>query len=106
MSWEHKTAPTIIIGTKKELAPLRKNDRRGPHAQLPFTSKEAPVKEIVANKPVDLDKLRQQVNGRETDPVALEALPGKGARCHPDRPRVGPTGHCLECALEYYRKRL
>ena len=42
MSWEHKTAPTIVIGTEEAIAELRRNDRRGPHAQLPVGSPNNP----------------------------------------------------------------
>lgn len=38
MSWEHKTAPALIIGADADK--LRRYDRRGFHAQLPFTPAE------------------------------------------------------------------
>lgn len=97
MSWEHKTAPTIIIGESAEQ--LRQYDRKGVHAQLPLNNPN--------NGLLQHHKQNQEAKtnaGREQKLVSQQArVKTERARCHPDRPKVTPDGKCAECAIEWYR---
>jgi hypothetical protein len=101
MSWEHKTAPTLVLGKEAEV--LRRYDRKGFHAQLPLNNKENP--RLRAH--VGLCNLSLQV--REEKPweeVNLDPVNRNPSRCHPQRPRMNVFGDCLECALQKQKQRL
>lgn len=95
MSWEHKTAPELIIGPEADK--LRAYDRRGFHAQLPLNSKNNPrmLQSLVT---VNLSlAIREELPVEERNLVPVIQNP---ARCHPKRPRMNVAGDCLICALE------
>jgi DksA/TraR C4-type zinc finger protein len=111
MTWEHKTAPTIVLGTKEELADLRRFQRRGVHAQLPMTSKSNARVVASAELLGKFESLRGRQRDGELDPsadggtpTAVVVINERKARCHPDRTAVA-DGKCFECALAWYAKR-
>lgn len=89
MSWEHKTAPAIIIGRDAEL--VRPYDRRGMKTAA----------KVENRNPVSVGMSRV---GRDTrvDGSVVNHTP---SRCHPSQPRVSASGHCLSCAMRWYRLR-
>src|SRR5262245_18896604 len=98
MSWSHKTAPEIIIGPEADT--LRAFDRKGCHAQLPLGNRENFYTQTAEQTRHAISNLREKplIKMQATVKVAR-------ARCHPDRPRVTPTGHCEECAVNWYARR-
>lgn len=82
MVWDHKTAPYAEIGTLLAKETAGKSHRYGPHFRLgsktggSFVSQPHP-ESVVAQT------------------VRIEAR----SICHPERPRIGPSGKCIECAL-------
>jgi len=109
MSWEHKTAPSIVTSAEvgeEGIRYLRKHDRRGVHAQLSLGSAKNPrlvasMRTTVGRAEFDAIRPRQE----EAEPPLERLTDGLAAHCHPARPRVGPSGHCLECAIEWYSRR-
>jgi len=99
MSWAHKTAPEIIIGPQAEF--LRAYDRKGVHAQLPMTNRENHFIQEAEIRRAAISNLRE----KELVKVAATVYVPR-ARCHPDRPKVTPTGHCEECAVNWYKRRI
>lgn len=92
MTWEHKTAPTIHIGTQKEIEALQRFSRRGPRPQLPFSQRQS--------GPLFLE---QKGKANTLHMAATNML---SATCaHKERQRVGPSGKCAECALLWYETR-
>jgi hypothetical protein len=101
MMWDHKTAPYIYTGpgTDKLLA----SQRTHLGANLPFTSKESPfTRNAVAT--INLSEGLNLKDRKEEVPNLIPEL--NPARCHPDRPRATPDGKCLDCAMEWYRRRI
>lgn len=100
MTWEHKTAPKFQIVTPRQHAWFQQYDRKRPAASLPMASRT-----ITATMP----SLAPVTTSRKTTPVVdandpLSLIPR--ARCgHNDRPQVGPSGKCVECATAYYALR-
>jgi hypothetical protein len=96
MTWEHKTAPTFQVVSPRQHAWLQSRDRKGMRSGLPMSPRtESGIGTTV----------------RRIDP-AIHALSASNrtvvprARCvHKDRPQVGPSGHCVECASKYYEHR-
>jgi len=101
MLWHHKTAPELYTGPGTEK--ILSEQRKGPHAQMAFTSKNNPI----MLKSLETFNVSAELNLRERPQSREELAPVNQpmARCHPDRPRVTPKGHCLECALAYYERR-
>lgn len=98
MTWEHKTAPTFQIVNPRQHAWLQAHDRKRPAASLPMSSKTS------------ADIIRADIPTRPQDTVTTSAESDMSliprARCgHSDRPQVGPSGKCVECALAYYALR-
>lgn len=98
MTWEHKTAPTFQVVTPRQHAWFRQYDRKRPAASLPMSSKTS------------ADIIRADIPTRPQDTVTTPAESDMSliprARCgHSDRPQVGPSGKCVECALAYYALR-
>lgn len=89
MTWEHKTAPTIHIGTQSEIEALQRFSRRGPRPQLPFSQRQ-----------------QGPSFGRQEPIQQMAATNMLAASCtHKDRMRVSPDGKCAECALLWYEIR-
>ena len=99
MSWEHKTAPTIIIGDDADK--LRSYDRHGFHAQLPLNSKNNPRMISSLSSQNLSSAIKVELPKEDTN---LESVNVSSSRCHPNRPRVNPKGDCAECALLWYQK--
>lgn len=100
MTWEHKTAPKFQIVTPRQHAWFQQYDRKRPSASLPMASRTTTA---------TLPSLAPVIPARETTP-AVDALDPLSliprARCgHSDRPQVGPSGKCVECATAYYALR-
>jgi hypothetical protein len=111
--WDHKTAPSIEIGTQlAQDSAGRRHTRFGPHIQ--FNAMEG--KYGCARGAEDERTMRELAErlGRERrgEPEPEETLgealitPDKASRCHPARLRIGPSGLCLECALAKQAARL
>lgn len=100
MLWHHKTAPELYIGPGTD--EILNGQRRGPHAQLGLGSKNSPV--VV--KSLQTFNLSSSLNlkDRPEPPSTLEPAVFHPSRCHPERPRVTPKGHCMECALLWYQQ--
>lgn len=88
MSFEHKTAPAIIIGRDAEL--VRPYDRRG--------FKTAAKVETRTSAGIGF---RSVVESVDADVVNTPR-----ARCHPDAPRINMYGQCLACALARQAERV
>jgi hypothetical protein len=101
MTWEHKTAPTLVLGHAADI--IRGYDRRGFHAALPMNSPNNPRMQASAAKQQDLKDLRSIMREEETPAKTYDDVPR--ARCHPDRPKVGTSGKCYECAVKWYEER-
>lgn len=99
MSWEHKTAPTSIIGPDADK--LRSYDRRGFHAQLPLASKNNP-RVIASLGTQNLSVAIRPELPRED--VELAPVSFNASRCHPEKPRINARGDCAECAVSWYHK--
>lgn len=80
MIWSHKTAPHIEIDT--QLA----REQPEQHPRTPRTTQSLP-----SSKRYDVEGV--VVNRRLAD-------------CHPNRPALSSRGLCVECSIEWYRKRL
>lgn len=109
MVWDHKTAPYVEIDTITAIKESGKKHRYGPHFQ--FDPKEgmfgcaAPMERARTLNELG-ERLRRESRGLPDPDAHLESVLDYPARCHPDRPRIGPNGLCLPCALEIQRKRL
>jgi hypothetical protein len=105
MVYDHKTAPSIEIGTRLAANPpprfgfgpsirldgyQTQQERRGAAGVLAFDAAAAIGAKARRDAAVELEPARL------THP----------ARCHPDRPRIGPSGQCLDCAMAQQRKRV
>jgi hypothetical protein len=102
MTWEHKTAPTLVIGHAADV--IRSFDRKGFHAALPLNSPNNPRMQASAEKQRDLKDLRAIAKEEPTIDKTYDDIPR--ARCHPDRPKVGTSRLCAECAIEWYARRV
>ena len=100
MTWEHKTAPTLVLGHAADV--IRGFDRRGFHAALPMNSPNNPRMQASAEKQRDLKDLRDIINEVPTIPKTYNDIPR--AACHPDRPKVGTSRLCAECAVAWYTR--
>lgn len=101
MLWHHKTAPELYIGpgTEKLLA----SQRTHLGANLPFTSKESPF----TRNAVASINLSEGLNLKQRKEEPFNLIPELNpARCHPEKPRATPDGKCVDCAMEWYRKRV
>lgn len=108
MTWEHKTAPTLVIDTPKAVNEFLGMTRRGPRPQLPFSPKKgiSPSIDLSSNvlaKSADTADTASKLEGVEGTHAGAQNM--LSSKCHPDRPRVSPSGKCAECALEWYRIR-
>lgn len=96
MSWEHKTAPFIQVVAQKEFDTYKRYDRKGVRSGLPMSPRtvsgiSGSVTPVASNRPPNL-------RNDATIPRA---------RCgHNDRPQVGASGKCVECATAYYAMRI
>lgn len=88
LSWEHKTAPTTIIGKAASL--VRPYDRRG--------FKTAAKVETRISSGIGF---RGAVETIDADVVNTPR-----ARCHPQEPRINAYGQCLDCALRMQADRV
>lgn len=112
MTWEHKTAPSIEIGTRFAVAEAGAKHSYGPHFWMPSTSNPKLAKEVEdeTDERIEADLVRE-VSGAKLrattyhDAPILEPVSRRAARCHPDRPAVVPSGHCLDCATAWYTRR-
>jgi hypothetical protein len=101
MLWHHKTAPELYIGPGTEKLLAAQRTHLG--ANLPFTSKESPfTRNAVAT--INLSEGLNLKQRKMEEPNLVPEL--NPARCHPDRPRVSPDGKCVDCAMEWYRRRV
>lgn len=103
MSWEHKTAPELVLGPAADV--LRSYDRRGVHAQLPLESKARAQASTVAPQSVTerLDEGFDAENSVQDDRAPLSTTLCKN---HPDRLAVvNGKRLCAECAAEWYEVR-
>ncbi len=98
MTWEHKTAPTLVIGRAADI--IRSYDRRGFHASLPMNSPNNPRMQASAEKQRDIQELHAIMREDPVIPKTYDDVPR--ARCHPDRPKVGTSRLCVECAGKWY----
>jgi hypothetical protein len=99
MSWEHKTAPALIICEEETFAELKRLDRKGVHAQLPMTSKNNARVIASAAKLGEFEDMR-------TEYPVFRVVNQVPSRCHPDRPKATADGKCVICAVEWYSKRV
>ena len=107
MVWDHKTAPTLEVCSPERFANLTHLERRGFHAQLPLQSPNNPRMQAARAKQWDLQGTKRLMQtGTEIECPDAEAVMRHPARCHKDRPRINPTGDCLECALEKQARRI
>ena len=101
MSWEHKTAPTLVLGPGADK--LRQYDRRGFHASLPLNSPNNPRMQQAAEKQRELQDLKAIAREEPVIEKTYDDVPR--AKCHPDRPKVGTSNLCLECSIAWYERR-
>lgn len=109
MVWDHKTAPELEINTITAIKRAGKKHRYGPHFQ--FDPKEglygcaAPMERALSLNELG-ERLRREHQGLPEPDADLEVVNSHPARCHPDRPRIGPSRLCLPCALERQAQRI
>src|SRR5262245_12321481 len=115
MVWNHKTAPTLEVLPPEEFKKVYALERRGFHANVPVFSPNNPwlVKsaQAVKDRAQEADLVREVVVGidlgkEESYAVFLTPTTHPAARCHPDRPKATADGKCLECAIDWYKKRI
>lgn len=102
MSWEHKTAPALILGPDAESL-LHYDKRRFFGSSLRLNSpKNFRISESMKDR-----NLSQTVKETEpsTDTTPFETVNRAPAVCHPERERVSPDGKCLQCVQEWYTRR-
>lgn len=87
LTWEHKTAPVLVIASKREVSEVHRLSRKGPRPQLPMSSKTS------------------SAGLQRTENTTGHAVNMLSAKCHPDRPRVSSSGKCIECASKWYSDR-
>lgn len=99
MEWSHKTAPAFQIVTPRQHAWLQSRDRKGMRSGLPMSSRTPATIGMNTN---DMRRLPPTIHATSASNTMM--IPR--ARCaHKDRPQVGPSGHCVECASKYYERR-
>jgi hypothetical protein len=109
MVWDHKTAPYVEIDSITAIKFAGKRHRYGPHIQ--FNPKEGlygcaePMERARTLRDL-MERLRRENRNLPDPDSGLEPVMAYPARCHPDKPRIGPNGLCLECALAIQAKRL
>ena len=101
MSWEHKTAPVIQVVPQREYETYKRYDRKGVRSGLPMSPRTVAGTTGSVTPVISASDASNTMNNRRT---AESTIPR--ARCHADRPQVSATGHCLECAAEYYSRRM
>lgn len=108
LSWEHKTAPTLITSAEvgqEAIRNLHRLSRKGNHASLPLVGKgvaERATSFLLSSNHSHSPLTRGQ-SGNESDATRItNVVP---AHCHPDRPAVA-NRKCLECCLNWYAMRL
>jgi len=107
MVWDHKTAPYIEVNTKTAKDNAGRKHAYGPHFR--FSPREGRVAEsaMSARSLHELGERLRQEKRQEPDPDAnVEAIISNPSKCHPDRPRIGPSNKCLECALASQAQRI
>lgn len=101
MTWEHKTAPTFQVVTPEQHAWLQQYDRKRPAASLPMSAKTTTAIMHTSSANVSVRPTDVHASDPESN---LSLIPR--ARCgHSERPQVGPSGKCVECAIAYYAVR-
>lgn len=96
MIYSHKTAPFIQVVAQKEFDTYKRYDRKGVRSGLPMSPRTVSgttgsVMPVASNRPSIL----------RTDATVPRARCG-----HDDRPQVGASGKCVECATAYYAMRV
>ena len=91
MVYDHKTAPTLQVGTEEEVAEFKRLDRKGPYASLPMDREAKRTGPMISSS----------FASRKVEGTVVNRSP---ARCHPDRPAVA-YGKCFECSVAWYRNR-
>ena len=109
MTWEHKTAPTIEIGTKFATAEAGRKHRYGPHISLNGLNNPRTVASVRAMKEssevADLVRESKGVPLPQSDDNFEPVVNFRPAiACHPERPAATPGNLCLECALNWYKR--
>lgn len=97
MSWEHKTAPFIVISTPEVVQEVLRNSRKTPRANLRLGNKSGAERFAGGTR-----EFSDATVGANTP---MENMLLRKARCHPDKPAVTPNGMCKECALLWYEVR-
>lgn len=93
MLWEHKTAPFIAISNPQSIQEVLRQSRKSSRANLRFEKK--------TSQAIPWDSLSLSANF----PAGASPVNIRMSRCHKDRPAVGPSGLCVQCALEWYEVR-
>jgi hypothetical protein len=110
MTWEHKTAPVINIVTKEQHTRAKSHDRRSFNAHLGVNSynNQRMINSVNAARDhsAAADIVRHPDNPGPTFVVVETGITHPPSRCHPEKPKVNALGHCMDCALEWYRKHL
>ena len=106
MIWSHKTAPELEIGTALAAQPAQMS--YGPSIRL---NSMARAGASALPNPIDWLPLERAVTGTPNleAEAPVELVPARlthPARCHPTRPRIGPSGMCLECAIAQQQARV
>lgn len=101
MVWDHKTAPTLVLGRDAEI--IRHYDRKGFSASLPMNSPNNPRMAQAAEKQREIQDLHAIMREEPVVPKTYNDVPR--AKCHPDRPKVGTSYLCAECAVIWYQRR-
>jgi hypothetical protein len=102
MVWDHKTAPTLEIGTKLARNSAGRKHRYGVHISLAQEEGHFGVgpgmRAMIEEAEITQDRVSKARGITESEPEVEPVLrPEHTARCHPDRHRVGPSGRCAQC---------
>ncbi len=101
MTWEHKTAPVFQVVTPAQHQWLQSRDRKGMRSGLPMSSRGASAVSLpVAYTPVS-------TAGNQSVHRRVFSLVPTATKCeHKNRLQASSAGKCLECSMDYYRRRV
>lgn len=100
MTWEHKTAPVFQVVTPAQHQWLQSRDRKGMRSGLPMSSRSSSAVSlpVAYTPPTPATGL---VDGQ------MFSLVPNATKCeHKNSPQASSAGKCLECSMDYYRRRV
>lgn len=98
MTWEHKTAPIFQVVTPAQHQWLQSRDRKGMRPGFTVSSRGSSA---------DFLPVAYTSSAAETAGMYTLSLVPTATRCkHKDSLQASSAGKCLECSVDYYRRRV